>query len=118
MEAEGGPRLKDQTQSTDGTRRLTYGSGRPMDCFRGLDGLHLGPQGGVRVQGGPLEMGLLEKPRGPVGLNPPSSSVDSFGPKEMVDLRRTKVWKTSEGAGLVADGQSPSVEPNDHFGEA
>ncbi|RVX23795.1 LINE-1 reverse transcriptase-like [Vitis vinifera] len=53
--------------------------------------------------------GPLGKPRGPVGLNPSSSSVDSFGPKEMVDLRRTKVWKTSEGAGLVADGQSPRL---------
>ncbi|RVX17540.1 hypothetical protein CK203_003884 [Vitis vinifera] len=119
MEAEGGPRLEDQTQSADGTRRLTSGSPRPMDHFHGLDGSHLGPQGVVRVQGRPLEMGLLEKPCGPVGLDPSSSSVDSFGPKEMVDLRRTKAWRTSEGVGLVADGQSPSsVEPNDHFGEA
>ena len=70
------------------------------------------------MQGGPLEMGLLEKPRGPVGLNPSSSSVDSFGPKEMVDLRWTKAWKPSEGAGLVADGQSPLVETSDQIGEA
>ena len=27
MEAEGGPRLEDQTQSADGTRRLTFGPG-------------------------------------------------------------------------------------------
>ncbi|RVX05710.1 hypothetical protein CK203_027385 [Vitis vinifera] len=88
MEAEGGPRLEDQAQLVDGTRRLISGSGRPMDCFRGLDGSHLGPQGVVRMQGRPLEMGLLEKPRGPMGLNPSSSSVDSFGPKEMDGLRR------------------------------
>ena len=90
MEAEGGPRLEDQTQSVDGTRRLTSGSGRPMDCLYGMGGSHLGLQGVARMQGGPLEMGLLEKSRGPVGLNPPSSSVDYFGPKEMVDLRRSK----------------------------
>ena len=90
MEAEGGPRLEDQTQSVDGTRRLTSGSGRPMDCLYGMGGSHLGLQGVARMQGGPLEMGLLEKSRGPVGLNPPSSFVDYFGPKEMVDLRRSK----------------------------
>ena len=83
-----------------------------------MGGSYLGPQGVVRMQGGPLEMGLLEKPRGPVGLNPSSSSMDSFGPKEMVDLRRTKAWKPSEGVGLVADDQSPSVEPSGQSGEA
>ena len=75
-----------------------------MDCLRGMGGSHLGLQGVVRMQGGPLEMGLLEKPHGPVDLNPSSSSMDSFRPKEMMDLRRTKAWKPSEGAGLVADG--------------
>ena len=118
MEAKEGPSLEDQTQSADGTRRLTSGSRRPMDHSRGLAGSHLGPQGVVRAQGGPLELGLLEKPHGPVDLDPSSSSMVSLGPKELVDLRRTKAWKTSEGVGLVADGQSPSVEPSDHFGEA
>ena len=80
MEAKEGPSLEDQTQSADGTRRLTSGSRRPMDHSRGLAGSHLGPQGVVRAQGGPLELGLLEKPCGPVGLDPSSSSVDSFGP--------------------------------------
>ena len=70
------------------------------------------------MQGGPLEMGLLVKPRGPMGINPSSSSVDSFGPKDMVDLRRTKAWKPSVDAGMVADGQSPLREPSDHFAEA
>ena len=70
------------------------------------------------MQGGPLEMGLLVKPRGPMGINPSSSSVDSFGPKDMVDLRWTKAWKPSVDAGRVAEGQSPLREPNDQFVEA
>ena len=109
MEAEGGSRLEDQTQLADGTWRLTVGSGQPMDCLRGRSGSHLGLQGMARMQGGPLAMGLLEKSRGPEGLNPPPPCVDYFGPKERVDLRRSKIWKPMEGVGLVAE-ESPSVE--------
>ena len=109
METEGGSRLEDQTQLADGTWRLTAGSGQPMDCLHGRGGSHLGLQGMARMQGGPLAMGLLEKSRGPEGLNPPPPSVDYFGPKERVDLRRSKIWKPMEGVGLVAE-ESPSVE--------
>ena len=70
------------------------------------------------MQSGPLEMGILVKPRGPVGINPSSSSVDSFGLRDMVDLRRTKAREPSVDAGLVADGQSPLREPSDQFVEA
>ena len=70
------------------------------------------------MQSGPLEMGFLVKPRGSEGINPSSSSVDSFGPKEKVDFRRTKAWKPTVDAGLVADGQSPVREPSDQFVEA
>ncbi|RVW81853.1 putative mitochondrial protein [Vitis vinifera] len=99
-EAEGGPRLEEQTQFADGTRRLTSGLGRPMDCYHGLGGSHLRPQGAGIMQSGTLEMGFSVKPRGPVGINPSSSSVGSFGPKDMefhnvllqTFCRKTQEW--------------------------
>ena len=78
-EVEGGSRLEEQTQSADGTRRLTSGSGRPMECYRGLSGPQLRPQGAGIMQSGPLETGFLVKPHGSEGINPSSSSVDSLG---------------------------------------
>ena len=109
MEAEGGSRLEDQTQLVDGTWRLIAGAGQPMDCLREMGGSQLGLQGMERMQGGPLAMGLLEKFRGPEGLNPSPPVVDYFGPKERVDLRRYRIWKPREGVGLVAE-ESPLVE--------
>ena len=70
------------------------------------------------MQSGPLEMGFLVKPRGSEGFNPSSSSGDSSGPKEKVDLKRTKAWKPTADAGLVADGQSPVRVPSDLLVEA
>ncbi|RVW39259.1 putative ribonuclease H protein [Vitis vinifera] len=79
-----------------------------MECYCELSGPQLRPQGAGIMQSGPLEMGFLVKPRGSEGINPSSSSMDSFGPKEKVDFRRTKAWKPTVDAGLVADGQSPA----------
>ena len=117
-EAEGGSRLEVQTQSADVTRRLTYGSGRPMECYRGLNGPQLKPQGAEIVQSGPVELGFLVKPRGSKGSNPSSSSMGSFGPKEKEDLRRIKAWKPTVEAGLIADGQNPMKVPSDQLAEA
>ena len=70
MEDEGGPRLKDHTQSADGTRGQTSGSWCPLDYSQGLAWFPFGPQGVVRA------LGLLEEPRssmmgfGLEGLNP------------------------------------------------
>ena len=89
-----------------------------MECYRGLSGPQLRPQGEGIMQSGPLEMGFLVKPRGSEGFNPSSSSGDSSGPKEKVDLKRTKAWKPTADAGLVADGQSPVRVPSDLLVEA
>ena len=89
-----------------------------MECYCELSGPQLRPQGAGIMQSGPLETGFLVKPHGSEGINPSSSSVDSFGPKEKVDFRRTKAWKPTADAGLVADGQSPVREPSDQFVEA
>ena len=43
LEDEGGPRLEDQTQSANGTRGQTSGSGRPLDCSQGLARSPYGP---------------------------------------------------------------------------
>ena len=42
-EAKGGSRPEVQAQFADGTRRLTSGSGRPMECSRGPYGSQLKP---------------------------------------------------------------------------
>ncbi|RVX09332.1 hypothetical protein CK203_015350 [Vitis vinifera] len=57
-EAKGGSRPEVQMQSADGTRRLTSGSGRPMECSRGPYGLQLKPQGTESVQSGQTDRGL------------------------------------------------------------
>ena len=117
-EAGGGSRLEVQKQSVDGTRRLTSGLGRTTECYRGLNGPQLKPKGAEIMQGGPEELGFLVKSRGSEGFNPSSSSVVSFGPKEKVDLRRSKTGKPTVEVGLVADGQSPVKVPSDQFVEA
>ena len=130
LEDEGAPRLEDQTQSADGTRGQTSGSGRPLDYSRGLARSPYGPQGVMRSLGRPIKLGLLGEPRssmlgyGPEGLDPTPSlkAKFSFRPKAMEDPRRAKALKTIVGFGLARsdDGQGPpqSVESSDHFGEA
>ena len=112
MEEEGGSRLETQTQVVDGMWRLTAGAGQPMDSHHGLGGSHLGLQDMERMQGGPLVLGLLERPCGLGGLSIQSSLVDHVGPKEWGDFRRPRIWKPKEGVGLVAEG--PSVETSLH----
>ncbi|RVW55331.1 Transposon TX1 uncharacterized 149 kDa protein [Vitis vinifera] len=96
MEEEGGSRLETQTQVVDGMWRLTAGVGQPMDCHHGLGGSHLGPQGMECMQGGPLVLGLVERPCGPGGLTIQSPLVDHVGLKEWVDFRRPRIWKPKE----------------------
>ena len=117
-EAGGGSRLEVQKQSADGTRRLTSGLGHTTECYRGLNGPQLKPKGAEIMQSGPEELGFLVKSRGSEGFNPSSSSVVSFGPKEKVDLRRSKAGKPTVEVGLVADGQSPVKVPSDQLVEA
>ncbi|RVW96968.1 hypothetical protein CK203_032366 [Vitis vinifera] len=109
-EAKGGSRPEVQMQSTDGTRRLTSGSGRPMECSRGPYGLQLKPQGTESVQSGQVGLGSLMRPCGTEGFNQSSSSVASLGPKEN---RRIEAWRPTVEAGLVAE-----KEPSDHLAEA
>ena len=100
LEDEGGPRLEDQTQSANGTQGQTSGSGRPLDCSRGLAGSPYRPQGVVRLLGGPIKLGLLEEPRssmlgyGLEGLDPTPSLEAEFSlrPKEVEDpVKREKM---------------------------
>ena len=130
LEDEGGPRLEDQTQSADGTRGQTSGSGRPLDYSRGLARSPYGPQGVVRSLGGPIKLGLLEESQssmlgyGPerLDLAPSLEAEFSLRPKAVEDPRRAKALKTIVGFGpaRLDDGQGPpqSVESSDHFGEA
>ena len=109
-EAKGGSRPEVQMQSADGTRRLTSGSGRPMECSRGPYGLQLKPQGTESVQSGQVGLGSLMRPCGTEGFNQSSSSVASLGPKEN---RRIEAWRPTVEAGLVAE-----KEPSDHLAVA
>ena len=109
-EAKGGSRPEVQMQSADGTRRLTSGSGRPMECSRGPYGLQLKPQGTKSVQSGQVGLGSLMRPCGTEGFNQSSSSVASLGPKEN---RRIEAWRPTVEAGLVAEKES-----SDHLAEA
>ena len=130
LEDEGAPRLEDQTQSADGTRGQTSGSGRPLDYSRGLARSPYGPQGVVRSLGGPIKLGLLEESQssmlgyGPerLDLAPSLEAEFSLRPKAVEDPRRAKALKTIVGFGpaRLDDGQGPpqSVESRDHFGEA
>ncbi|RVW96387.1 hypothetical protein CK203_020873 [Vitis vinifera] len=102
-EAKGGSRPEVQMQSADGTRRLTSGSGRPMECSHGPYGLQLKPQETESVQSGQVGLGSLMRPCGTEGLIKSSSSVASLGPKEN---RRIKAWRPTVEAGLVAEKKS------------
>ncbi|KAL6350788.1 hypothetical protein AAG906_031374 [Vitis piasezkii] len=95
-----------ETQSADGTRRLTSGSGRPMECSRGPYGLQLKPSGEAASE---QLGGLSMRPLGPRALiNPPPGA--SLGPKEN---KRIVAWRPTVEAGLAAE-----KEPSDHLAEA
>ena len=130
LEKDDDTRLEALLQSADGTRGQTSGLGRPVVFPRSLDGLSVGPQGGMQLLGGPPKPGLAKVPwssspvSGPVGLDPVSSTSFETGPllfglSSRKDPGRAKAKESFVESGPDCQGPiQPLAKVRAQFGEA